>query len=258
MDEKEKQLSSEPRQESTAAGQKENLENLEDVVLDAQRHAPGSKEQNDLVTRLIGKLHKPGKLQKPKNPYQLSSNSFNEIHEVAKQEFHLELVEQIQAKKYDPEKGEVLNWARFHQKKKFQNAQNDYLKIYSIQEKGKKKKIQVLSLNNPVISSQSGDGDEFGISHLERIPQTFDDEVNPLPSQELVELIKEDPEKIFSSKFVKNYPEANFRKIFLLRHDGYEWDEIASFLEIKKGTISSFYSRCQEDFASIFRKYLQQ
>jgi hypothetical protein len=119
MDETEKQLSSEPRQESTAAGQKENLENLEDVVLDAQRHAPGSKEQNDLVTRLIGELHKPGKLQKPKNPYQLSSNSFNEIHEVAKQEFHLELVEQIQAKKYDPEKGEVLNWARFHQKKMF-------------------------------------------------------------------------------------------------------------------------------------------
>jgi hypothetical protein len=255
MDEKDKPLSPDANQESAAAEQEENLEYL---ALEAQRHTPGSKEQNDGITRLIANLEKPGQLTKPRNTYDLPSSLYHDVYEDAKQKLHLELVEQIQAKKYDREKGLVINWARFHQSKKFKKAQKDLLNLHSVQEKGKKIKIQVLSADNLVIDSQSSDRDGSSMPHLERIPQTPHEKVNPLMSQELLELIKEDPETLFRSKCVKNHPEANFREIFLLQHSGYKWDEIALHFGLKMKAISAFYYRCCQDFAPLFKEYLQQ
>ncbi|HAO10888.1 MAG TPA: hypothetical protein DCQ51_06890 [Planktothrix sp. UBA8407] len=84
-------------------------------------------------------------------------------------------------------------------------------------------------------------------------------EVNPSNFQELVTIIKEDPEGLFRNKLFKKNPKANFQAIALMRLDEIKWEEIVEKLEIGNttGPVSTFYQRCYKEFKATIEEYLK-
>ena len=82
---------------------------------------------------------------------------------------------------------------------------------------------------------------------------------SPLPSEELITFIKEDPEGLLASTLFKNNPKASFQVILLKRcEEDKSWKEIVQELELgaTHGPVYIFYRRCCEKFAPHFKKYL--
>ncbi|AFY99354.1 hypothetical protein [Calothrix sp. PCC 6303] len=100
------------------------------------------------------------------------------------------------------------------------------------------------------------DGDEYERNPLESYQPPS---LNPLPSEKLIEFIKEDPEGLLASKLFKKNPQASFQAILLKKNEECKtWEEITQELNLGKthGPIYSFYSRCCDEFSPYFKKYL--
>jgi hypothetical protein len=72
------------------------------------------------------------------------------------------------------------------------------------------------------------------------------------------DIIKEDPQGIFSKTYTCNNRRANFQYIALKKNEGYAWREIAEDLNLKISAISNFYRRCLQEFAPLIQKYLSE
>lgn len=100
------------------------------------------------------------------------------------------------------------------------------------------------------------DGDEYEIDIIESYQPR---ELNPLPSEKLIEFIKEDPEGLLAGKLFKKNPKASFQVILLKKNEECKtWKEIVEELNLGKthGPVSTFYERCCDEFRPYFRKYL--
>jgi hypothetical protein len=159
---------------------------------------------------------------------------FAEIYNLALQDLWLEICQEIE--RYDPTKGSVLTWVMFKLK---------YKKIEAYNQLTDKGRLIFLDSNQY----------EFKQILLERDRLHNS---NPLLSQQVIKILKEDPERLFETKLFKKNPQANFKAIALKRLNSTSWADIVEELGVKSscGAISTFYQRCCRHFAPKFKEYL--
>lgn len=99
------------------------------------------------------------------------------------------------------------------------------------------------------------DEDEYEVDALESYQPP---NLNSLPSEKLIEFIREDPEGLLAAKLFKKNPKASFQAILLKKSENKSWEEIIKELQLGEthGPIYTFYRRCCEEFRPYFIKYL--
>jgi hypothetical protein len=211
-------------------------ERLRNLAIAAQQHPPKSRERQKALARLITALQVSRKLVRPRRGE--FQGFYEEVYAVALQLLFAHICEKIDT--YDPERGEVLQWANFRLEREFFiKASREYLPTLP---KGvdpktcKRLPLDDLDKNNP-------------------------NEVNPtlvpLISQQVLECLEEDPQGIFQRSYTQGNKDANFKFLAIKRLEGYSWEEISAELDgIKVPTLSSFYQRCLTEFAPKIKEYL--
>ncbi|BAZ09353.1 hypothetical protein NIES4071_11610 [Calothrix sp. NIES-4071] len=200
-----------------------------DGSLDKKAQLQASLDKQVALTKLFGELTtKIDSLSKPQN------DASRYIYEEALQETYLYICKNID--KYDPTKGSIMGWVVFILKMRKINSFN--------------------SINWDIMSTYTytGNGDEFDIYDI-YTPINL----NPLPSEKLLEFIKEDPEGLLQRALFNRNSNASFQAILLKKIESDKsWEEIAQEFnpEATHGPIYSFYQRCCKKFAPYFTKYL--
>jgi DNA-directed RNA polymerase specialized sigma24 family protein len=204
---------------------------LKQLALEAQRHPPKTRQRQRVLAKLLSAIQHSGKLVRP---YRGQFRGFYEdIYAEARQRLFLHICEKID--EYDSQR-EVLQWANFLLRQRFFiNASRE---IMPTMPRGvDARQIKRLTIDD-----------------LDRnIPP---DKHSPSLSQEVRQVIEEDPEGIFQQDHVTNHPAANFQAIALKILSGYSWKEISAELDVKIPTLSSFYQRRLTKFAPKFKEYL--
>lgn len=75
-------------------------------------------------------------------------------------------------------------------------------------------------------------------------------------SEEIKQLIEQDPENIFQTVYLREKPQANFRTIALLSLEGKSMKVISEKLGVPQQSLYTFYNRSIQRFMPIFHKYL--
>jgi hypothetical protein len=208
---------------------------LKQLAIAAQQCPHGSFAKRRALTDLIMVIQRSGKLSRPRRgQFQML---YEEIYAEALQRLFTFICERIDA--FNPEKGEVLQWANFLLAQRFfTEASRDFL---------------------PAVY-KGMDARTVKCMTLEALDQSHPHELNPqlIPhlSQEVKSCLEEDPEGLFAQAYIANFPAANFRYLALKRLEGYSWQDLSIELNIAIPTLSSFYQRCLTRFASILKTYL--
>ncbi len=206
-----------------------------ELALSAKVNPAKRRAKQQALAKLISALQSSGKLVKPQlGQFQ---GFYEEIYAEALQRLFVHICKKIET--YNPEKGEVLQWANFLLKRQFFiEASREFFPVLP---KGvDPKSIKRLTLDD-----------------LDREnPTSVNPRQVPLLSQEVIQCLEEDPEGIFKSTYIKNYPAANFQSIAILRLSRYSWSEISQKLGPAIPTLSSFYQRCVTKFAPKIKEYL--
>ncbi len=204
---------------------------LKQLALEAQRHPLKTRQRQRALAKLLSAIQRSGKLVRP---YRGQFRGFYEdIYAEARQRLFLHICERID--EYDSQR-EVLQWANFLLRQRFFiNASREIMP----------------TLPRGVDARQIT---RLTIDDLDR--NILPDKHSPLLSQEVRQVIQEDPEGIFQQTHVVDHPAANFQAIALKILSGYSWKEISAELDVKTPTLSSFYQRCLTKFAPKFKEYL--
>ncbi|MEM7725815.1 MAG: hypothetical protein AAF208_05505 [Cyanobacteria bacterium P01_A01_bin.45] len=76
-------------------------------------------------------------------------------------------------------------------------------------------------------------------------------------SEEIRELIAQDPDKVFQTTCIREKPQANFKSIALLSLEGQSMKTISEQLGVPQQSLYTFYNRCIQKFIPTFHKHLQ-
>jgi hypothetical protein len=210
-------------------------ERLRQLAIAAQQQPIKSRGRQKALSQLICVLQQSGSLVRPRRDQ--FQSSYGEIYAEALQRLFAYMCEKIN--NYDPQRGEVLQWVNFLLDRQFFiEASRELLPVVY---KGlDPRSIKRLS--------------------LEDLDQSNPSEVNPqlvpLPSQQVLQCLEEDPEGLFQQSYVVNHPLATFQAIAIKRLQGYSWQEMSAELGIQVSTLSSFYQRCLTKFAPQLKEYL--
>jgi DNA-directed RNA polymerase specialized sigma24 family protein len=193
-------------------------EQLKQLAKLAQQHPPLTQGRQLALTHLVQTILKSGRLCRPHQGQFL--HRYEEIYEEAQQELLFYVCQKID--KYDPERAGVMAWCNFLLERRFF--------IEAIPKVLDKQGIQKMTL---------ADLDNFALP-----------EAPPVLAEVIKECIESDSENLFKNTHIENHPEANFQALSKQRLEGKSWKEISEEFGIKIPTISSFYYRCLNRFAS--------
>lgn len=208
-------------------------EQLKQLAVEAQQHPPNTPQRQRSIAQLISVIYRSKKLVRP---YQGQfPGLYQEIYAEAQQRLFLHLCEKID--QYNSE-FEVMQWVNFLMKRRFFiEASRDLMPEAP---KGVARQIKRMTLE--VLEQQN--------------PAEMRSQVNRSLSEEVIQCIQEDHDKVFQSTRIEQKPAANFQYIALRFLSGYSWKEISEELDVKVVTLSSFYQRCLTRFAPKFKAYL--
>ena len=150
----------------------------------------------------------------------------------------------------------VWQWFRFYLDKRFLDKKKEYLNII----KNKDGTISVIaSLDAPVYENEFDGGDTPRLSDILPFPEN--DEYQSL--SQVIQIIKEDPDKIFTKKYVGKFVDINFQSLAILQSKGLDWKQIVSYFgnRVSTGTLSPFMNKpfygCIDYFRPILIEYLK-
>lgn len=208
---------------------------LKQLAIAAQQHPPKSQARQQALARLIGVLQRSKRLARPRR--EQFQGMYEDIYAEALQRLFAHICDRIET--YKPERGEVLQWANFLLNRQFFiEASREVLPTtYKGVDSRQMKRLTLddLDRNNP----------------SEINPQLV-----PLPSQQVLQCLEEDPEGLFQLAHVDNHPNVTFQLLAIQRLEGYSWQEISDELGVRIPTLSSFYQRCLTKFALHLKEYL--
>lgn len=219
--------------EDLAVIAKEAAIKANDASLSSEMQQKAKLEKQITLTKLVSLLVERIKVEIPKPLH----CELEYIYEESLQEVLLYVCQNIE--KYDPQRGAMMGWVMFILKRRRINI------FHWVNWNGK---VQ------PVVTYKDNDDSEVSILDNLRLP-----EVESVPSQELIEFLKEDPEGLLSKKLFRNNPKASFQAIALKKcEEEKTWEEIFRELELGNthGPVYQFYRRCCEEFIPYFKKYL--
>ncbi len=193
-------------------------------ALEAQRHPPRSLKRRAALTKLMEGIWRSGRIARP---YRAQFPEFYEdIRNEAIQKTAFHICDNIE--KYDPERGPVMRWFNYFLETRFF-----------------REAIPEIVGTPKVFVTDSMDG------------FNSQENISPLPSEELIKYIQEDPEGLLKNLKIKAYPQVTFLELISRRIAGQKWREIAEDLDIKTSTISDFYQRCLKEIAPQIKRYLE-
>lgn len=217
-------------------------EQLKRLAEEARQHPPNTPQRQRLIAQLISAIYRSKRLVRPYR--EQFPGLYEEIYAEAQQRLFLHICEKID--QYNSE-FEVMQWANFLMKRRFFiETSRDLLpatpkgverwrSLSSGESQIKRMTLEILEKQNPVeLQSQA----------------------NASLSEEVIQYIQEDHDKVFQSTHIEHKPAANFQFIALRFLGGYSWKEISVELDVKVVTLSSFYQRCLTKFAPKFKEYL--
>lgn len=201
---------------------------LKKIALEAQRHPPGSEMRQHALRELVEAIRLSGKLCRPHRS-KFSPAFYELAYEEAVNQTLLYVCQKIE--NYDPNRGKekkFINWVNFRLDKILLDLQNEFTNT-------KEDKFPTLA-------------DLENLVHY--------NEPEPSLSEVLKDLIEKDEKNIFKKKYIRDNPAANFQALALAILAGKSWEDISAELGIKETTLRSFFRRCCQNFAPIFREYL--
>ncbi len=208
---------------------------LKQLAIAAQQYPPRTRERQRALAKLVNAMQRSGKLVRPRR--EQFQECYEEIYAEAVQRLFTHICEKIDT--YQPERGEVLQWANFLLNRQFFIEASREL-LPTVPKGIDPKTIKRLTLDD-----------------LDRNnPSDINPHLVPLPSQQVLQCLEEDPEGAFRQTHIDRYPTANFQFLAIKRLAGYSWQELSTELGIGIPTLSSFYQRCLTKFALQLKEYL--
>jgi DNA-directed RNA polymerase specialized sigma24 family protein len=204
-------------------GREELDEQLEQLALISQQHPPLTPKRQLALGQLVGMILTSNRLCHPHRGK--FTHRYEEIYEEARQDLMFYVCQNID--KYNPERGGVMAWCNVLLERRF--FREAIPKVLG------KPDIQKMTLS---------DLDNFALP-----------EESPSLTEVIQECIALDPENLFKNSYIENHPQANFQILTLQRLAGKSWKDISESFGIKLPTISSFYYRCLNRFASYLKEY---
>ncbi|MEA5499974.1 hypothetical protein VB834_04785 [Limnoraphis robusta Tam1] len=209
------------------------------LAREAQQHPKGSYERRRGLNILMDKILKSDRLIRPKKgsfPFPVSI--YEDLYNEAKSIMMMEICQNID--KYNPEQ-DVMAWCNFLLDKRFIDCFNQYTRRgLTYLPKGEKNE-DVASLPN------LEDLDSF------RLPAEQISE-----SQELQNLIEENPDNIFTKEYIKGQPKATFQFLAIAKiWQDRKWKDISAELNVPVSSLCEFYKKRLKEFTPYFREYLQ-
>lgn len=195
---------------------------LQELIQEAQKHPASSLERRRILSRLIMAINDSNQVGHPQRG-QWPPAQYEDLYNQALSYTWEYIAKNIDA--YNP-KFKVMAWF------------NDILK---------KRFIDVLRRESR----------HWGTSSMDELSEkgyqaSSNDEESQL--QQLRHCIEINP--IYSETHIKNRPDVNFKAIFILRLDGYQWDAISEEFKLKRTTLSSFFQRNLTKFSPEIRRCL--
>lgn len=201
---------------------------LKMLSLEAQRHPSNSKERQQTLIELVNAIVLSGRLCRPHRGI-CDAGFYELIYEEAVNQTLVYVCQKIDNyKQYNPQTGlpqNFMNWVNFRLDKLVIQANMDF------REKASKEIPTLTELEN-IAAPES----EWLFCDL------------------LKEYIEEDPRNVLKKEHIRNSPEANFQAIALASLSGKTWEDISAEFGIKVPTLSSFFRRCCQKFAPLFKE----
>ena len=204
-------------------GREELDEQLEQLALIAQQHPLLTPKRQLALGQLVGMILKSGRLCHPYRGKFL--HRYEEIYEEARQDLLFYVCQNID--KYNPERGGVMAWCNVLLERRFFREA-----IPKVLDKQDIQKMTITDLDNFALPEES-----------------------PSLTEVIQECIALDPENLFKNSYIENNPKANFQALTQQRLAGKSWKDISESFGIKLPTLSSFYYRCLNRFASYLKEY---
>ncbi len=209
---------------------------LQQLVNEAKRYPANSKNPQDRAKRrialnkLINAVRCSGRLSK--QTQWLGLPNYEDYYNEALQHTFIEICQKIE--QYDPQYA-VMAWVNKIFTRRF----------YDVLKKDQKRGITLVPKNqdNPVIS-------------LDTINRDLPVNQEISESEQLQEIIENDPENFLSNESIKEHPKANLKAILLLVLEGKQWKEISEELGVPLSTASSFYQRRMHKIITYLKKYI--
>ncbi len=203
---------------------------LKQLAIAAQQQPPKSRERQRALAHLISAIQQSRKLARPRR--EQFQGFYEEIYAEAVQRLFAHICDKID--RYQPEQGEVLQWANFLLNRQF-----------------------FVEASREVFATLPRGVTRLTLDDLDRSnPSEVNPQLVPLPSQQVLQCLEEDPEGLFQRSHIDHHPEANFQFLAIKRLAGYSWQELSTDLGIAIPTLSSFYQRCLIRFAPQLKAYL--
>lgn len=198
-------------------------EHLNQLAITAQQHPPGSQGRRVALRQLVDTIVRSKKLGYPQRGQ--FPGQYHEIYDEAVQNLLLYICQNIH--KYDPNRGSILAWANMLLDRRFfRDAAAD------IRGKPPRQRLPIDDLEGLVAPQET-----------------------PSLTEVIRECIETDATNLFKHEYLQNCPSVTFQILVLKRLAKQSWDSIADEFGVKKGTISSFYSRCLKKFSDQLREY---
>lgn len=207
---------------------------LRELIKQIQSYPPKSIPRMQLMNQLVCSIQNFNQLSYYHQllPDNLRDN-YEEIYVEAKQRLFIWMNQKIDS--YDENRGEVMTWV---------NNKLRYLMLDVIRE------FKENSLNEIPI---------FSLDDLDQLlPIIRDNSENLSLSEQIINIIEEDPEGKFKSAYTGNKTEANFQFICLKRYEGYQWQELSDILTLPIPNLSNFYQRKLKEFTPLIQFYLRE
>ena len=198
--------------------------NLKELALTAQAQPPNSSLRSYALRELVKGIELAQRLIKMRSSG-ISSQFEKLIYEEAVMETLAYVCTKIDL--YDPNRGnqKFMNWVNFKLERNFLKCRQEF--------------------RDPNIIQIHSWSDLENISYKN----------NSLDFSELLyQYIQQDSQNMFTSVFINNNPEANFKEIALARLSGHTWKEISQHYGLSIPTLSSFFKRNCEKFQHLFEK----
>ncbi|MBE9042301.1 hypothetical protein IQ235_16100 [Oscillatoriales cyanobacterium LEGE 11467] len=212
-------------------------EQLNQLAREAGGHPPRSYERRKALNRLVEKILASGRLGHPqRSSFPLPSAIYEDLYDEALSATLMEMCQKIE--QYDRTK-DVMAWCNFLLTKRFIDAWTKYQR-------------------GGVGSVPQEKASLFIRPSFEDLDGWQPPQKNISQSEQLKQLIEENPDNMFGKEYVRGQPQATFQFLAMAKiWQDRKWKEISSELNVPSSSLCEFYKKQLHKFKPFFKEYLQ-
>ncbi|MGL5081465.1 MAG: hypothetical protein ACRC8A_08255 [Microcoleaceae cyanobacterium] len=212
---------------------------LNQLAKSAQVYPAQSYERRRTLNQLVEGILKSGHLGHPKKgSFPFSQGVYDDLYSEALSSMLMEICQKID--RYKPEQ-DVMAWCNFLLEKRFMDNFDRYLKK-GMTHLPKDQKTQP----------------EISLPNLEDLDHFFPAQDQVSESEELKQLIEENPNQMFTQDHIKGQSKATFQFLALEKiWRDRKWQEISAELNVPISSLYEFFKKRLKEFTPYFRDYLQ-